>query len=43
VGWLERRMVIVVWTQRDEARHIISMRKAADREQEKYRQRFEQS
>jgi hypothetical protein len=25
-GYLDRRLVIVVWTQRDEARHIISMR-----------------
>ncbi len=25
-GYLEDRMVVMVWTQRDEARHIISMR-----------------
>jgi uncharacterized DUF497 family protein len=31
-------MVVVVWTQRGEARHIISMRKANEREQAKYGQ-----
>jgi len=34
---LRGRMVVLVWTQRGEARHIISMRKANDREQAKYR------
>jgi uncharacterized DUF497 family protein len=29
-------MVVVVWTQRGEARHVISMRKANDREQARY-------
>ncbi|WP_207458152.1 BrnT family toxin [Azospirillum sp. SYSU D00513] len=38
VGHLRGRMVIVVWTQRGEARHIISMRKANEREQARYRQ-----
>jgi uncharacterized DUF497 family protein len=33
VGRLGARMVIVVWTQRGDARHIISMRKANAREQ----------
>ena len=36
VGMLSGRMTIVVWTQRAQARHIISMRKANDREQERY-------
>lgn len=36
VGWLDRRMVVVVWTQRGEARRIISMRKANEREQARY-------
>lgn len=27
VGYLDGRMVMVVWTPRDEARHIMSMRK----------------
>ncbi|MBP7649304.1 MAG: BrnT family toxin [Phenylobacterium sp.] len=37
VGRLNRAMVVVVWTQRDEARRIISMRKCNAREQERYR------
>ncbi|HEX4298728.1 MAG TPA: BrnT family toxin [Devosia sp.] len=32
IGRLNGRMVVVVWTQRGEARHVISMRKANDRE-----------
>ncbi len=36
VGLLAGRMVVVVWTQRGEARHVISMRKANDREQARY-------
>lgn len=36
VGFLRERMVVVVWTQREEDRHIISMRKANDREQRRY-------
>jgi len=36
IGYLRERMVIVIWTQRDIGRHIISMRKANDREQAKY-------
>ena len=43
VGLLNDRMVVVVWTQRDGARHIISMRKANDREQEKHRQQLDRS
>ena len=42
VGWLRSRMVIVVWTPRHEVRHVISMRKANDREQARYRQQLEQ-
>jgi uncharacterized DUF497 family protein len=37
IGHLRRRMVVVVWTPRGDARHIISMRKANGREQAKYR------
>jgi uncharacterized DUF497 family protein len=40
LGYLAGRMVIVVWTPRSEARHIISMRKCNEREQAKYRKRF---
>jgi uncharacterized protein len=36
IGFLSERMVVIVWTQRGEDRHIISMRKANDREQRKY-------
>jgi uncharacterized protein len=42
VGHLNGRMVIVCWTPRGEARHIISMRKANDREKARYRKRFEE-
>jgi uncharacterized DUF497 family protein len=44
-GYLRGRLVIVVWTQRGEARHVISMRKANDREKahwERYSQRSEE-
>lgn len=37
IGHLGGRMVVVVWTPRGDNRHIISMRKANDREQERYR------
>lgn len=36
VGLLKHRMVVVVWTRRGEDRHIISLRKANDRERQKY-------
>lgn len=36
IGLLNDRMVVVVWTRRGEGRHIISMRKANQREQGKY-------
>jgi len=39
-GFLLGRMVIVVWTARGDGRHVISMRKANDREQARYRQRL---
>ena len=42
VGHLKGRMVIVCWTPRGKARHIISMRKANDREKARYRKRFEE-
>lgn len=43
VGALRNRMVIVVWTQRGEARHIISMRKANDREKARFGKRLGES
>lgn len=39
-GYLTGRLVIVVWTARDDARHIISMRKANEREQKSFAQRL---
>lgn len=38
VGYLDGRMVIVVWTPRGSSRHIISMRKANVREQKNYQE-----
>ena len=40
VGHLRGRMVVVVWVARGETRRIISMRKANEREQARYRQRL---
>jgi uncharacterized DUF497 family protein len=37
VGHLRGRMVVIVWTPRGDARHVMSMRKANDREQKAYR------
>ena len=42
VGFLADRMAMVVWTPRDEARHVISMRKCNDREKAIYQERFDQ-
>jgi uncharacterized DUF497 family protein len=42
VGFLADRMVMVVWTPRDETRHVISMRKCNDREKAIYQKRFDQ-
>ena len=36
VGWLRGRAVIVVYTERNGTRHIISMRKANEREQRRF-------
>jgi len=36
VGHLDKRLVVLVWTPRDEVRRIISMRKANDREKALY-------
>ncbi len=40
VGHLLGRMVIVVWTARGDARHVISMRKANDREKARFGERL---
>ena len=39
-GTLDGRMVVMVWTPRGEARRIISMRKANEREQAKFGHRL---
>jgi len=41
VGNLDGRMVVMVWTPRGEARRIISMRKANEREQARYAHRLD--
>ncbi len=43
VGYLLGRMVVVVWTPRGAAPHVISMRKANGREQRRYRQQLGQA
>lgn len=40
VGFLRGRIVVVVWTKRGNARHVISMRKANDREKARFEQRL---
>jgi len=40
IGRLRERMVVVVWTPRGADRHVISMRKANDREQARYEARL---
>jgi uncharacterized DUF497 family protein len=43
VGWLDGVMVMVVWTPRGEARHIISLRKCNERERKRYLERLGRS
>ena len=40
IGFLDDTMVVLVWTPRDDARRIISMRKANERERRLYGPRF---
>ena len=40
IGFLDKRMVILVWTPRNGAYRIVSMRKADEREQAIYASRF---
>ena len=42
VGHLRERMMIVIWTPRGNARHVISMRKANAREKARFGKRFEE-
>lgn len=41
-GWLSGRMVMLVWTPRGDARHVISMRKANARERARLEKQFGQ-
>ena len=43
VGFLGECMVMVVWTPRGEARHVMSMRKCNAKERKRYSQRFAQA
>jgi hypothetical protein len=43
IGRLRDCMVIVVWTPRGNTRHVISMRKANEREKTRYGKRLEES
>ena len=40
VGYINSRMIIVVWTLRERSRHIISMRKANEKEQKKFKNKL---
>jgi uncharacterized protein len=42
-GLLESRMVALVWTARGKGRHIISMRKANERERKTYEEALDRS
>ena len=42
-GHLDERLIVVVWTQRGEARHIISMRHCHAKEEEIWRRRMDRS
>lgn len=42
-GLLDKRMVVIVWTPRGNRRRIISMRKANEREQKRFRQYLDRS
>lgn len=43
IGFLAGRMVMEVWPPRDEARHVISMRKCNAREKAIYQKRFDEA
>ena len=40
IGLLDDRMVVVIWTEAEDGRRVISMRKANEREQTRYRHRL---
>jgi uncharacterized protein len=41
IGWLNERMVVMIWTERGADRHIISMRYCHAKEEAKLLKRFE--
>jgi uncharacterized DUF497 family protein len=41
IGYLDHRMVVCVWTSREDGIRVISMRKANEREQAKYEQHLD--
>lgn len=43
IGLFNGRLVMVVWTPRGNARHIVSMRKCNDREQKKFKNALDRS
>ena len=43
IGFLRGRMIVLVWTRRGNDRHVISMRKANEREKARYGQEVESS
>jgi uncharacterized DUF497 family protein len=42
-GFLDRRMVVIVWTQRGASRHIISMRYCHGKEEKRWRKILRQT
>ena len=42
-GFLGRRMVVIVWTQRGTSRHVISMRYCHDKEEKRWRKILRQT
>jgi uncharacterized DUF497 family protein len=42
-GFLDRRMVVIVWTQRGTSRHIISMRYCHGKEEKRWRKILRQT
>jgi len=41
IGLLDGRMIVIIWTETVNGRRVISMRKANDREQAKYRSKLQ--
>jgi uncharacterized DUF497 family protein len=41
MGWLDGRLIMVVWTERGATRHIISMRRCNEREEKRFKARMD--